>query len=192
MSDRKQQILETTAAILRHKSFSAFSYADLEHELGIRKASIHHHFATKETLALALLDFYSGNARALLGQLVDSQPTPGARLGAFLDAAEDMLVHGEGNVCPHAVFEVDAHQLPTSVLDRVAQLQGDYIAGLAQLLDVARDAGQATFDGDATDQATMVMAALQGARGMILPGEEPTRFRSVVAQLKRAMGLTSA
>lgn len=191
MPDRKTEILQTAAAILREKSFSAFSYADLEQALGIRKASIHHHFATKEKLALALLDYYACNARKAMQGLVDAHATPGAILSAFLDGAEAMML-GEGRVCPHSVFAIDGDQLPASVIDKLAELQEGYIAGIGELLGAAREAGEVDFVGAPEDQARLLMVALQGARAVGLPGRREALFRDVVQQLRRSLGLAQS
>ena len=44
----KAALMNCAETQMRSKGYSAFSYADLAVEVGIRKASIHHHFPTKE------------------------------------------------------------------------------------------------------------------------------------------------
>ncbi|MDH8172912.1 DUF417 family protein [Klebsiella pneumoniae] len=41
------KILRLTDTLIQQRGFLGFSYADLEKEIGIRKASIHHHFPGK-------------------------------------------------------------------------------------------------------------------------------------------------
>lgn len=50
-----QRILDTAQDLIRHRGYSAFSYADIADRVGIRKASIHYHFAAKEDLVLSLI-----------------------------------------------------------------------------------------------------------------------------------------
>ncbi|MDP2026901.1 TetR/AcrR family transcriptional regulator [Sulfuriferula sp.] len=42
--------------MVQRRGFNDFSYADIANEVGIRKASLHHHFPTKTDLGLALID----------------------------------------------------------------------------------------------------------------------------------------
>ena len=56
--DRKAQILRVASELLLTRSFTSFSYQDLSDRLGIRKASIHHHFPTKDDLLVALTERY--------------------------------------------------------------------------------------------------------------------------------------
>ncbi|MCG8611460.1 MAG: TetR/AcrR family transcriptional regulator, partial [Pseudomonadales bacterium] len=50
MKNRKQQIVELGLSLLQTRGFESFSYQDLARELGITKASIHHHFPKKADL----------------------------------------------------------------------------------------------------------------------------------------------
>lgn len=47
------RLLECADTCIQENGFEGFSYADLAKTLGIRKASIHHHFPTKNDLGLA-------------------------------------------------------------------------------------------------------------------------------------------
>ncbi len=54
MMGTKELLLKEAEMLVRTRGFAAFSYADLSERVGIRKASIHHHFPTKEELGGAL------------------------------------------------------------------------------------------------------------------------------------------
>ena len=56
--DTKSQAIETGKALLQLKGFNGFSFQDIADELGIRKASLHYHFSSKEELGLALIADY--------------------------------------------------------------------------------------------------------------------------------------
>jgi AcrR family transcriptional regulator len=56
--DTRERLLRETETLLRTCGYAACSYADLSERVGIRKASIHHHFRTKEDLGAALIDSY--------------------------------------------------------------------------------------------------------------------------------------
>ena len=57
---------------MRRHGYSAFSYADLAVAVGIRKASIHHHFPTKADLAAALVAAYDIRYDAALADVASS------------------------------------------------------------------------------------------------------------------------
>lgn len=188
MTDRRIQILETAADLLQGKSFSAFSYKDLADQLGLTKASIHYYFATKEDLALELLEFYQGNGARWIEELESRSASPAEFVAAFLDSAEDVLFQGARRICPMDVFEVDAEHLPKSILRRLEEIKEEYRAVLARSLAAGRESRGLCFEGEPAAQAALVMAALQGARNLGWP-RDLELFRGVVRQLRRSMGL---
>ncbi|WP_339467097.1 TetR/AcrR family transcriptional regulator [Pseudomonas capeferrum] len=66
----RSELLATAESLLRTKGYAAFSYADLAQSIGISKASIHHHFPTKEKLGIAIVENYIFRFRKRL-ELID-------------------------------------------------------------------------------------------------------------------------
>ena len=56
MTETKNQILEVAEDLIRRVGFNAMSYQHISDSVGVRKASIHHHFPKKEHLVEALLN----------------------------------------------------------------------------------------------------------------------------------------
>lgn len=187
MSDRKTEILETAAEVLELKSFAAFSYQDLADRLGIRKASIHHHFPTKDDLGRALIAFYKENGDRAMREL-EAVGSPGAALAGMFDISEQVLFDSPTRVCPSGKFEVDAEALSEGMRDAILQLKRGHLERVARLLAEARQAGEASFLGDPMDQSMTIMAAMQGAREAA-PILGRDYFRAVIRQLKHSMGL---
>ena len=190
MSDRKTQILETSADILRSKSFHAFGFRELAERLGVTKASIHHPFPTKDTLGIALLDFYEANGERLLESVFAENADPTAALDRVLDLSEEVLLEKRHAVCPVEAFVVDWEQLSEPLHERLRQLEEHFLEMVTDLLANARAAGSISFLGAPRDQAILVTSALQGARQMSrLEGRE--RFRTTLEQIKRSIGLAT-
>ena len=55
IGETRERILDAGARMLRTRSYFGFSFNDIALEVGVRKASLHHHFGSKEALALELL-----------------------------------------------------------------------------------------------------------------------------------------
>ena len=53
------QILDTAEGLVQERGFNGFSYADVARELGVTKAALHYHFASKAELGDALIDRYA-------------------------------------------------------------------------------------------------------------------------------------
>ena len=57
-SGTRASLMQTAESLLCTRGYAAFSYADLAEAVGIRKASIHHHFPAKEDLGVAVVEAY--------------------------------------------------------------------------------------------------------------------------------------
>ncbi|MEO9863924.1 TetR/AcrR family transcriptional regulator, partial [Yoonia sp.] len=79
-TDTKTALLDSAERAARTRGFDGFSYADLAQDVGIRKASIHHHFPTKAALSAALMERYYNDLKAVCEDIDMSQETGGARL----------------------------------------------------------------------------------------------------------------
>jgi TetR/AcrR family transcriptional repressor of nem operon len=64
-------LLKLGSELLLSRGYNGFSYQDLSERLSIRKASIHHHFPSKEDLGLVLLDMYRKGFDQVIGSKND-------------------------------------------------------------------------------------------------------------------------
>ena len=75
----KVRLLNEAETLIRTRGYAAFSYADLSERVGIRKASIHHHFPTKAELGGALIDGYLVKFENALQTILVEEKSAGAR-----------------------------------------------------------------------------------------------------------------
>ncbi len=85
-SDRRTEILErATEAFVTH-GFAGTSMADLARAVGIQKASLYHHFASKQVLFVACVtEGYEGSVRRLEAIRTDAALSDPARIKAAMD-----------------------------------------------------------------------------------------------------------
>ena len=72
------RILDLAQNLIQTRGYSWFSYQDISEQLGIRKASIHHHYASKAALGTAVLDRYTARFDAALKKIA-ADPAPSAK-----------------------------------------------------------------------------------------------------------------
>ncbi len=82
-SPTREVLMETAESLLRSRGYAAFSYADLAQVVGIRKASIHHHFPAKEDLGIAVVTAYVARIEKSLAHIEDATATTAERLRHF-------------------------------------------------------------------------------------------------------------
>src|SRR6195952_1496346 len=83
MRDTRGDLLFEAEVLIRSRGYSGFSYADLADAVGIRKASIHHHFPTKADLAVALVAAYDERYDGALQQIIAHHQDAVARIDAY-------------------------------------------------------------------------------------------------------------
>jgi TetR/AcrR family transcriptional regulator, transcriptional repressor for nem operon len=76
------RILDVAERLAQVRGFNGFSHADIAAELGITKAALHYHFASKADLGEALIGRYATQRRA--GERSAATATDRASLGSFL------------------------------------------------------------------------------------------------------------
>jgi len=182
--DRKQQIIQLAQMLVRQKGFDSFSYQDLSDQLGIRKASIHYHFPTKEDLGIAVID----NMVAWMSHRFDEMSRVDLPAWERLDQILAIMRTGceHGCMCPINSLQSSAAILSDKMKARLDILEEAELKVYSTILDKGVDEGSMSFEGD-TRHMAMVMASI--IKGATLYGRRHgyETFDSVIAQLKQLL-----
>jgi TetR/AcrR family transcriptional repressor of nem operon len=54
LNETAERLMDLAQAHIRHRGYGGFSFRELAAEIGIKSASVHHHFPTKATMAAAV------------------------------------------------------------------------------------------------------------------------------------------
>jgi TetR/AcrR family transcriptional repressor of nem operon len=92
----REQILGVARDLIQTRSYLGFSFQDVADQVGIRKASLYHHFPTKESLGAEVL---REALQAFKNWTAYKARSPQASLDAYFRMYRDGLHAGEG-VCP--------------------------------------------------------------------------------------------
>lgn len=176
MSDnaRAEQVLDAAEQRIRAGGYHAVSFRDLASDVGIRSASVHHHFPQKADLGLALVERYRD--RFLAGLAASLNQPPADRLRAFC-AAYRAAFRAEDAVCLCGMLAAESHGLP----DRVgAAVRGFFTANIAWVADCLPPEYP---EGRRRAEATGIVAALQGAMILAATFREPQLLDDTIAQV---------
>ncbi|MCZ6916448.1 MAG: TetR/AcrR family transcriptional regulator [Gemmatimonadetes bacterium] len=185
MADRKTQIIDTAADLVQSKSYSSFSYQDLSDALGIRKASIHHHFKTKEDLGVALAEHFRRQYGTRLEEISRFYENPWDLFEAYLAVTSDIMLSAE-RICAGGVFQSEHNVVPASVQVLITEMMEAIREWLAGVLAMGREGGVMEYPGTPESHAALIVAALQGAL-QNARAETPVLYRAVVGQLRAGM-----
>jgi len=176
----QEKILTLTDTFIQQRGFQGFSYADLEKGIGIRKASIHHHFPSKTDLGLAYCDYKVAAFQKL--QINLQQVAPGIqRLKGYLDTFSKCTTLGE--MCGVYAMLSDSYQFPPELqaaVNRLAQTELNILQGI---LISGQESGEISLNGASPNQLAMIIcSALKGAL-MLNRASPHTAYAETVAAL---------
>ena len=155
------RILDTAERLVQLRGYNAFSYADVAKAVGIRKASLHYHFATKGDLGLALVTRYR---RAFVDQLhaiESASDEPLERLERYGQLYGSVL--RRKRMCMCGMLATDAATLPRAMRESVAEFFAENVGWLTRILEQGRKRRELRFAGTPAAMATFFVSSLEGA-----------------------------
>jgi TetR/AcrR family transcriptional repressor of nem operon len=130
-SDKKNEILDCAQALIQTRGYNGFSYADISNTVGIRKASIHHHFPTKIDLAVAVVERYRCVFSACLLN-INAQQNWMSKIKLYVELYQDVLT--EDKLCLCGMLASDMETLPDEVKKVVRAFLSDNADWLTEVL----------------------------------------------------------
>ncbi|MEL6414877.1 MAG: TetR/AcrR family transcriptional regulator [Pseudomonadota bacterium] len=173
--DTRTALLDSAERAARQRGFDAFSYADLARDVGIRKASIHHHFPVKADLAFGLIERYAAQfAEALSG--IDTEYKTGAeKLRAYHQTYRDALADGS-QICLCVSMSAGRDSFSEPVLEQLNLFHESSTAWLANVIQQGISDGSVSgFSAPETD-APAILALMEGAQLMARASSSLTPF----------------
>ena len=180
-SDTRKAILRRAERYLQDGGFASFSFRDLAGDLGIKSASVHYHFPSKEALGVALLQRY----RDIFERWVESRRDSGSPRADLLEWFEYYRgLARSGSICLGGALGGEYFALPESMRRELAELEEAMRLWLRATLKAGRRGGEIRTEGRIEDQAELVLATLQGGVQVARATGNARAFDSALQQLK--------
>lgn len=141
LSTTSDDILTCARSLIVAGGYNGFSYADIAEVVGIRKASIHHHFPSKSDLVRTLVARYREDAKAALADLVLQVSDPLEQLRRHLGYWEAFIADATAPFCVCALL---ASQLPVLPEEIALEVRAHFRA-LSDWLATAMESGACTI-----------------------------------------------
>lgn len=180
-SDTAAQILDVAERLVQERGFNGFSYADVAEELGISKAALHYHFASKAELGEALVERYAARFADALTQVDERMTDAREKLRAYAQLYAQ--VFSDERMCLCGMLAADYATLPDPMRTRVVTFFDDNEAWLVDVLEDGRAAGTVRFEGPPEAIARTLVGGLEGAMLVSRPYGDIGRFREAAALL---------
>ncbi len=164
--------MDLARGYLQQVGYNGFSFQTIADRLGIRKASVHHHFRSKEEMGIALLDEYVSAFRGWI-ERVALEPDARRRLRAYF-AIFETFAADRAKICPLLVLSADFYTLPEGLKGKLVELHDVQRAWLVKTLGEAKDSGEISKEIRTTEAADAILSAIQGALALArVRGTEP-------------------
>lgn len=184
----RTRLLDAAQDLVQRVGANAMSYQDLAEAVGIRKASIHHHFPTKSDLLVALIDRYRDEFLAQVAEIAAGRGSAAARLERFADLFEATLRQAQcAKACPCGMLGAEIATLEPRAADRLSRFYQQLIAALADLVAAGRKDGSLRAAGPPEDIAWLIFGLLEGTMLVARVAGGAELFRRVTRQLLRSL-----
>jgi len=90
-SAMRERLLDVAQDLVQRRGLNAMSFQDLSNSVGIRKASVHHHFANKSEMVCALLFRYRKQFSTRVKHILQAKSSGAAKLKAYLALFSETL-----------------------------------------------------------------------------------------------------
>lgn len=179
------QILDVAQEMVRNRGYSAFSYADISKQVGIRKASIHYHFPSKDELVKELVKRYREGMMRACDLITQSNTNPDQQIFQFADLYRNGLE--DKQICLCAMLAADYEVLPQPIRDEIQTFFQETETWLTNLLQQGCDTQLWTCRPSVEQEAKGLIAMLQGAQLLARSAtDSTTTFEQVVYPLLAA------
>jgi len=163
LSPTSDDILACARSLIVAGGYNGFSYADIADVVGIRKASIHHHFPSKVDLVRTLVARYREEAEAGMANLELQVSDPLEQLRLYAGYWEACIADASAPFCVCALLAGQLPVLPEEVGLEVRAHFRSLSAWMTSVLERGARRGQLQLMSPPRAEAEAFMAAVHGA-----------------------------
>lgn len=163
LSNTSEDILTCARALIVAGGYNGFSYADIADVVGIRKASIHHHFPNKVDLVKAIVVQHRQATADGVAHLQQAIPEPLELLRAYSAYWEKCIADLSAPFCVCALLAGELPILPAEVAVEVRSYFRFLSSWMASLLEQGVQQGTIRLTQSPEVEAEVFMATVHGA-----------------------------
>lgn len=162
-SNTADDILAAARRFIVAGGYNGFSYADIAEAVGIRKASIHHHFPSKVDLVQTLVKRYLEDAVTGLAELERNVPEPAELLQTYAGMWALCINDASRPFCVCALLASELPVLPPEVAAEVRAYFRFLSGWLTGVIERGAEQGTLTISASPRIEAEAFMATVHGA-----------------------------
>ena len=179
LAPKADEILDAAQEMVQQHGYHGFSFREVAKAVGIKSASVHYHFATKEQLGIALARRYTDRVMEHLGHPDDPNADPDVLLGRFIGVFRDVL-EDDGLMCLCGMLGAETRTLPEPVAveaRRFFERTGAWLTAVLRRRDGSLGSDQAEV------RALAAIATLEGSMIVARTLDDLSAFDRIAANL---------
>jgi len=180
LANTSEKILHCAQTLIIAGGYHGFSYADIAKVIGIRNASIHHHFPSKAMLVQSLVKQYREAAQAGIADLERSVSDPLAQLRAYAGYWEHCIADPASSFCVCAMLAAEMSVLPEEIALEVKAHFRMLSGWLTSVFERGKQSGSLGLLATPQMEAEMFMATIHGAMLSARAYDDAKMFRVIV------------
>lgn len=181
-TNTKTDLLDSAERAARTRGIDGFSYADLAVDVGISKASVHHHFASKAALATALMQRYYQSFEAACAEIEQDHTTGAARLAALI-ARYHAALDGGQSLCLCVSFSTSTESLSAETIAEMNRFRTMMVGWLSKTFLRGKTDGTIPNVMEPMHEAAATLPLLEGAQLAARAAQDPERFETALTLL---------
>lgn len=183
------KILDSARTLIITGGYNGFSYADIAQIIGIRKASIHHHFPSKVDLVCALISLYRNQMETGISAIDQQLADPHAKLCAYAGYWEKCILDASAPFCICALLASELPALPDELRVEIKTFFSTLSAWLASVFERGTQQKRLQIFNDPNVEAESFMATIHGAMLSARAYGDPKMFGIIVNPLLQRLSI---
>lgn len=180
-SSSREAILAAARQMAQAHGYGGLNFRDLAGEVGIKAASIYHHFPSKADLGAAVARRYWEDSAAALDAMLAETSDPLRCLGQYPESFRKALA-SNNRMCLCSFMAAEYDDLPDAVKREVQTFADVHVAWLSKLLSAA-----GVVKPEQSDQrARAIFAAVAGAQLMARSRSDIALYDALIDDYRKA------
>jgi TetR/AcrR family transcriptional repressor of nem operon len=162
LSPSALRIVNAAQGLIQEVGYNGFSFEHIAQAVGMRKASVHHHFGSKADLGVAVVQRYSHQFEVSLQQILIALKTAPERLQAYADLFETAAQNSK-YICVCGMLGAEANSLDPAVNVEVQGFFQINLTWLRQVIQEGLNSHTLRSSHDVSELAASYLCLLEGA-----------------------------
>ncbi|MBG6220995.1 MULTISPECIES: TetR/AcrR family transcriptional regulator [unclassified Janthinobacterium] len=162
LSPSAERIADAAQVLVQQVGYNGFSFEHISQLVGMRKASIHHHFASKVDLGVTVAQRYTHQFDGALRQILTAVKPATQRLQAYADLFETTFMN-DHHLCVCGMLGAESNSLDAAVNLEVRHFFQLNVAWLTDVIQDGLASGSLKSAQGAPVLAETLLSLLEGA-----------------------------